>query len=280
MIGRVEITSRPVWRSRWAARLRSGLALLVIAILSAAGLRAAVTGPTEPPRVPLPAVPQDLEAEGFAETFARAYLTWDAAHPERHAQGVAPFASAVLESGAGLTVPRGTRQEVVWTAPVQDRRLADGRRLVTVAAQTTAELYYLSVPVGRDRNGFMFVSHYPALVGGPAANPRSQTRGEPEVEDPLLDAVARRAVTNYLARETSDLRADLAPTAVVSLPPAALEVRSVDRVVWAGPRRVAVELRAATGGAELTLRYELDVVKRERWYLRSIQVNPNSKGVT
>jgi hypothetical protein len=108
-------------------------------------------------------------------------------------------------------------------------------------------------------------------------NTKAPLADEPEVEDQRLATVARRTVTNYLGRETTNLQADLDPRAIVSLPPSALMVQSIDAVRWTAARRVAVELDARAGAVVLRLRYELDVVKRDRWYVRSIQVNPTAR---
>jgi hypothetical protein len=264
-------------RSQWLARARQVAAIVVIGILCAAGLRATfASNATSVPNLQV-ASKNDLAAESFAEAFARAYLTWDGDRPEQHEQQVAGFISSALEAGAGFTPPHRGAQSVLWTAAIHDVRLRKQRRLITIAAQTTGPLYYLSVSVERDRNGFLFVPGYPALVGPPATNTEIPSGSEEEVADVGLRAIVRRAVANYLAREEPDLRADLHPRAVVSMPTAELEVRSTDAVTWAAPNRVAVEAQVREGGSQRTLRYELDVIKRDRWYVRSIQVNPTGR---
>jgi hypothetical protein len=277
MSGRVQVLSQPRWRSRWAGRVPKAITLLVVAILCAAGLRAAIAGPPSPPRDRPAIAGNDLSAQGFAEAFARAYLTWDAARPADHERQVAAFISEALDPGAGLSLPRRGAQTVLWTAAVQDRRVGGRGRLVTVAAETTESLLYLSVRVDRDPRGFMFIGRYPALVGPPATNTKAPLPDEPEVEDQRLAIVARRTVTNYLAREATNLQADLEPSAVVSLPPSRLVVRSIDAVQWTAARRVAVEVDARSSSGDWRLRYELDVVKRDRWYVRSIQANPAAR---
>jgi hypothetical protein len=105
---------------------------------------------------------------------------------------------------------------------------------------------------------------------------------EAEVEDADLRAVCDRAVRNYLAGARRNLAADLADGAVVSLPPKRLRVGSVESVNWVAPgRRVAVQVRAEEeDGAVWMLRYELAVVRHERWYVRQLHVDPRSKGAT
>ncbi len=86
-------------------------------------------------------------------------------------------------------------------------------------------------------------------------------------------------MTNYLAGERTDLLADLDPAAVVSLPTAALEVRSLRSITKAAGDRVAVEVVAADeAGTQWTLRYELTVVHRDRWYVRAIEPDPVAAG--
>ena len=55
--------------------------------------------------------------------------------------------------------------------------------------------------------------------------------------------MAARAITNYLRREGANLRADLDREAVVALPAAQLEVKSIDSISRVRPGRIAVEAR-------------------------------------
>jgi len=280
----VSTESATVRRSLRQTRVRANLPRYavwgVIAILALAGVRAIVSGPPPTPPAPTVEAPGDLAAESFAEAFTRAYLTWDPDAPEQREQRVATYASGELDAGAGLSPPADAAQEVQWTATVDDRREGPRRRTITVQAQTSDELVYVAVPVERDKRGFLFVAGYPALVGAPAVNTAASARVEPEIEDTGLEAVARRAITNYLAGELIDLRADLAPNARVSLPERKLKVISIDAVTWAKPNeRVAVQLDARGEDNTLwTLRYELGVRRTERWYVRSVSVDPTSGG--
>lgn len=273
MSDRERQVTRSLWRARAAARAPKALAVATIAVLCLVGLRSALAAPSRVSGSARTVASQNLAAESFAEAFARAYLTWDGS--ERHARRVAAFVSDDFDAGAGLSLPRH-RQQVLWTSVVQDRPVAGNRREVTVAVDTNAGPYYLSVPVEREEHGLV-VPNYPALVGALPAATHSAASDEPEVEDTGLRSVVRRAVTNYLAREGVNLRADLDPSAVVALPPRALAVHDVDAITWAGARRVAVQVRAEGVGATWALRYELDVVRRERWYVRSIDTNPRER---
>lgn len=275
------LTTRSLRSARARALAPRAVLYFFVFVLCVAGLRAAVEGPPEParqaPRAAAPAT--DLAASSFAEAFARVYLTWEDDRLEPRQRRLESYLSEQLDEDGGLTPARDSSQEVVWTAALGTRPSGE-RTLVTVAAQTTGELLYLTVPVGRDRRGFMYVAAYPAFVGPPATTSDDDAEAEDEVEDPKLVAVVERAVTNYLARANRNLLADLTPGAVVSLPPTPLRVDDIDRVTWVEPsRRAAVELVAEDdGGNSWTLRYELDVRKRDRWYVRSLQVDPTYEG--
>jgi hypothetical protein len=186
---------------------------------------------------------------------------------------MAGYLSDELDLSAGVEPARA--QEVRWTAVVGVRR-SGARQVVTVAADAGGGSYHLAVPVERDADGLLAVVGYPALVGPPPAGLDRPASGEEEVADPQLRAVCERALRNYLAGDRDDLLADLDPDAVVSLPEQRLELGAVDELTRVGPDRVAAELNASGDGAAWTLRYELDVVRRERWYVRAISTDPTA----
>lgn len=276
MTGRVDVVARSARTTRALAHGPRLLVLSALGLLAIAGARSAVAGPEAPqPVARASALAQDLPAQGFAQSFVRAYLTWDARSPERHASQVAPYISRTLDPGAGLQVPERGSQQVLWTAAVQDRAAAPRGRVITVAAQTTRSLLHLAVAVQRNGRGLLVVPRYPSIVGPPVSDPTQRVQTEDEVGDGPLSSVARRTVTNYLAGERDNLRADLDRAAVVSMPSAPLEVRSVQAVTWAAPRVVAVTVNAeSSDGASSVLRYELSVIRRDRWYVRAISTDP------
>jgi hypothetical protein len=254
-----------------------------MALLAALGLRALVAGPPAAP-APVRTVVrggEDITAQGFAQAFVRAYLSWDGRQREEHERQVAPFLAGALPPDGGLRPPDGERQEVLWTAAIQDRPTGPGARTVTVAAQTSRQLLYVAVPVQRTRRGFLLVPRYPALVGPLVSEPSAAVGPEEPVQDPAVRDVAVRAVTNYLEGQRDDLLADLDPRAVVSLPARPIRLSSVQEVSWARPgRRVAVEVTAGDmDGVEWTLRYELDMVRHDRWYVRTVQTDPTAREV-
>lgn len=264
-------------RVRWAARAPRLVAIALVAVLAVAGLRAAVAPPPAQHVVVRAPMGGDVRVEGFAQAFARAYLSWDARRPEQREGRLASFLSAGIDPDAGYLPPDTGSEVVVWTAAVQNAPSQVGRTVV-VAVETTRRTAHLAVPIARDERGFLFVATYPAFVGGPATNTRAELPADEEVEDEALRRVVSRALRNYLERSVSNLRADLDPHAVVSLPDAAMRVRSVQEVTTAEEGRVAALVSVSDpAGGELTLRYELRVVRRDRWYVRSIAVDPTGR---
>jgi hypothetical protein len=130
----------------------------------------------------------------------------------------------------------------------------------------------------RDRRGFLGIADFPALVGPPPTDPvdaakRPATRS---VDDTALVIVVERAARNYLAGNRDNLLADLTPDAVVSLPERRLRVTDVQDVTWLEPSTtVGLELQAQdAAGDTWTLRYALSVRRSDRWYVRSIHLDP------
>jgi hypothetical protein len=278
---RIARAVRPARATRRLARAPGTVAAVALVLLAAVGVKATLAPratSTTPTRAPA-AGARDITEQGFAQGFARAYLSWDARQPDQHQRQVAAFLSGALDGDGGLQVPARGQQQVLWTTAIQDQPDTHGDRLITVAAQTTRQLLYLAVPVHRTSRGFLVVPRYPALVGPPVSDPGAEPVEERDVGDGALRAVAQRAVTNYLAGEQTDLLADLDPAAVVSLPTAVLDVTSVHSITKAAGDRVAVEVTAADdAGIQWTLRYELAVVHRDRWYVRAIEPDPVAAG--
>ena len=183
------IARRPLWR----IRLARGLPRYVVYVLALAGALASARFALDPPRAALPAAllrrpaAEDLAAEGFATLFARAYLTWEAQHPEAREHALAPFVGPGIDGDAGLQPPAGGEQRVQWTQVVQQRSPQAGEIVYTVAADTdTAGLLYLTVSILRKPGGELALAGYPAFVGPPASGP-AQTGADGrlrEVSDP------------------------------------------------------------------------------------------------
>jgi hypothetical protein len=287
----VRIATRPLWQIRamreWPRYLLSAAAV--------AGLAASARFAIDPPRpqaprvaAHIPAAP-DLAAEDFAVRFARSYLTWNGAEPQAHEDALAPFVGPGIDPDAGLQPPTNGEQRVEWAEVVQERELeseparpGSPEHVYTVAAQTDdAGLLYLTVSVVRTAEGSLALGGYPAFVGAPASGP-AQTQAQAhlrEVAEPALATVVGRALRNYLAASASELAADLTANAHVSLPAAALNLESLQRLDWApGAGTVLAVVAAADArGAHYTLAYELEVARVQgRWEISAIQMDPDT----
>ena len=281
-VAAVTVTTRPLWRTRLARELPRMLLLGV----SFAGLAASARYAIAPPHPPTPVraqvatPPRDLAAEGFAQLFARRYLSWEADDPEAHQRALAAYVGAGMEPGAGLQTPSGGEEQVQWTEVVQERTAAPAElRVYTVAAQTdSAGLVYLTVSVARTRSGVLELAGYPAFVGAPVAGSASGGGALSEVSDAALQTVVERALRNYLADSAAELAADLTSAARVSLPAQALRLESVQRLDWSpeGGQAVSATVQAQDArGARYTLAYALDVTRvAGRWEIAAIQMNP------
>ena len=277
----VSISVHPLWR----LRITQELPRYLLYAACAAGLLASARFAIAPPRPRLPPAiaaspPPDLAAEGYASLFARRYLTWDAARPQSSQRELSSFLGPGSDSDGGLRLPAAGEQRVEWAEVVQGRELTRGEDVYTVAAQTdTAGLLHLTVRVVRRADGSVAIDGYPAFVGAPASGPAQLQTGQAEVGDPQLAIVVERALRNYLAQSPSELAADLASGARVSLPELALSLESVLHLAWSPDRRSVRALVAArdTRGVQYTLDYELDVtVAGGRWEVGAIQMNPDT----
>jgi hypothetical protein len=270
----------------WRIRLVRELPRYLLQALTLAGLLASIRFAIDPPRQviahPLTSssAAVDPAAEGFAELFARRYLTWDSREPEAHRLALAPFLSSSMEVEGGLRPPESGEQQVQWTQVVQSRELTSGVHVYTVAVQTDpVGLLYLTVEVTHRQGGQLALAGYPAFVGAPASSAAMLPEHLHEVEGPALKTVVARALRNYLAGSESELAADLTASARVALPGLTLALESVDSVEWttAGRSVLAVVRASDARGTQYTLGYELDVVADTgRWEISAIQMSPDS----
>lgn len=266
------------------ARLRASapqyLLLAALGVLVALGLKGLIWPPAVPPS-PRPPVSADAPSEDFALQFTRAYLNYDAKHPGRRAQALAPFLPEQLARDGGLGVMRG-RQRVLWAQVASDQPALVGGRVVTVAARVSTQRLpvYLAVTVRHRRGGSLELAGYPSFVGAPAVSTEAQVDTLLAVEDRGVTAVVARVLRNYLGASIPNLKADLTPDAAVSLPTLALTVRSIDRVQWVDGRASGAVVATVTAedarGATYTLTYELGIAYRERPYVAFVEVIPTA----
>lgn len=268
----IEVTSQRFAASRWAARAPRLAAVGASAVLAVAGLRGAFADAPAPAVAPARTDVRDTVTEAVAQEFARDYLTLDVA--DRDTERLLKY-GAHIEAPRG---PRGLRRGVEWTA-VSGVSRRGRSSTVTVIAGTSRGRLALAVEIERAPNGVRRVATQPALVAVPMlGSARSVTRRP--VDDAALTVVIRRALKNYLARDTADLSADLAPGVAPLTPPAALRLRSVDAVTWvASPRRVAADVRVVDADRiAQRLSYQLTVQRRGgRWLVLAVHDNPDSE---
>jgi Conjugative transposon protein TcpC len=274
------IEQRSMRSARLSARAPRWALLTVCAVLSLKGLVGIVRPAPAPvvvgaPRSAPATVP--VGAAGFAEGFVRAYLSYDVAAPERRELALRPYVGGDLDEQAGFSVPLRGAQRATWTATVGQRRLDATHTAVTVAAALDGadELRHLAVVVARDRSGALAVTAPPAVVGVPATPPAPRGRDGDDVEDESLRAVVARALGNFLAGQRENLRADLAPGARMPVPAERLRLTDVTKLSDLGRGQVAALVVAedARGGV-YTLRYELAVTRRDRWYVAGLLTHP------
>jgi hypothetical protein len=265
---------------RWSRSYNAMLLAAVLVVLGAFGVWRQI----DPPRalvVDVPTLtPVDLPGEAYAQQFAAAYLAWSSSAPQVRTQALAEFVGGgQIDSGFGFQPPTSGSRTVSSTQVVQSFELPDNESEYVVGAVTQPDgLLYLAVVVGRHADGSLGVVGYPALVGAPlTGDPISPPPGT-TVEDAALQGVVQRALGNFLAGSSSDLAADLDPSAVVSLPGQTLHLQQLQSLVWAQPGRsvLATVLVRDPHGAQLTLTYQLGVELENRWFVTGIQTSPTA----
>jgi len=277
----MNVTVTNLKQAQLRARAPRVLFYVFILILCLSGLRSILGGPAEataPRAVAAPAT--DWTATAYAQDFARAYLTWGVAEPQaEREERLAPYLASDLDPTGGVRPAEGADQAVAWTSVVGVRRVGD-REIVTVHVGTSNRPLYLAVPVDRTEDGRLGIPGYPAIVGPPASDTRARDVDEPRVDDGSLRGVVERALRNYLALNRDDLLADLTAGALVAPPAEPLTLDRVEDVTWVDEgRRVAVQATAKDAQeTQLTLRYELDVTKADRWFVRSVHIDPTFGG--
>ncbi len=288
--------------ARWQARAPRAAVMALAVVLSLLGLRQLLAGPPAPAPTPPPDQTPLIAISGLAQTFARAYLTYDGGSPEAHDRALAALPHGEIPPDAGLTVPPGASQRILWTtavsvepdgphqwnATVAVAVATDGQPAVLRDRQSVA-LRYLVVPVTEARPGGLAIAGYPALVAMPAwaaipdartASPAPRGASIVPLSDSRLTALVRRALASYLAGRCDALTADLLPGTAVPCQALGLRLLAVERLGWLAFGRELGALVTARDARGVTyeLRYELAVVRRGRWYVAALE--PPQKGAS
>lgn len=269
--GRVDRLRSSARYGRLRARLPRYAFLAAVVFLCALGMRSLFipAGSNSDLSAP-PGPPVDYAEQSFALTFARAYLTYDAANPELHEAELAALVPDDLGVEAGFTPPATGSQTVEWAQIAQAQRPLAGGVILTVAAKvsTAASPVYLSVPVARGKGGAIHLSGYPSFVGPPLAAAPAVTDQEGQgVEDDDVEALVERALSNYLVGDGENLAADLAGAATVTLPTNRLTLAAMEELEWVpgaeGSAVLATVDVTDDQGGRYTLRYEVGVRRLE-----------------
>src|SRR4051812_2410735 len=203
-----------------------------------AGLAASARFLVAPPRPivrTVAGVREDHGVQAAAVAFARASLELDGQKPDRARAALTAVTGEEAAAQVAPDVPPLVRQRVRWADVVSDRVVTGRVHSVVVAADTDRRgMVHVAVDVERRGDGALRLVGAPALVGGPIldklnADPDAR---RPEVADPGLSEVSRRALDNYLAGNARNLAADLSATARVSLPDLSLRLERMSDLRW------------------------------------------------
>jgi hypothetical protein len=155
--------------------------------------------------------------------------------------------------------------------------------LITVAATlaTGGQLgtRWLTVPVARDQAGGVVVDDLPSFAAGPARARVAAREDEPLMgadRGPIAD-VLTRFLRGYLAGDSGALDYLTAPGTRIAAASARLELLSLTSVLRSGAadrgrRSVLVTVHARDLGSRALymLRYRIALVRRDRWYVATL----------
>jgi hypothetical protein len=225
----------------------------------------------------------DADAQAFAVSFARAYLTWAPGRQEWVAPALRPYLAPGLSEDAGLRVPERGPPQIVDEATVARTQAIDSRRgLVTVATTVSSRVVttrYLSVPIARDAHGGLAVYQHPSFVPPPARADVEAPAPEPlePAEEARIEALLERFFPVFFSGPTQQLDYFLSPGTRVRALPERYELLDLVAVEQARGGRSArrtvladVEVRDRDSGASFDLTYRVALERRDRWYVTGL----------
>lgn len=247
-----------------------------VALLLVRGLVSAVAGsPEGEPTVHRSASGAEDTVDAAAVRFARTYLE------DPSPQALQPFLAAGARIGAGRP-PSASGAEIAQAEVVRSSEVGDGRVIVTVACELRdSRTLYLAVPIVRFGAGEVAVLGAPSIVAVPAVAGADPERPQP-IAGPdagAIEALLAKFLPAYLsAGEESDLSYYLAPGAGVIPLGGAYELLGASGLSQLGSGEGAVrtviaatQVRDPASGGSYPLAYRLQLVKRGRWYVQSVQ---------
>jgi hypothetical protein len=247
-----------------------------VALLLARGLVSVVADSAEgEPAVHRSAAGSEDAVEAAAVRFARAYLE------DPSPQALQPFLATGARIGAGGPPPAPAPGGAP-AAGVRSSEVGDGRVIVTVACELRdSRTLYLAVPIVRFRAGEVAVLGAPSIVAVPAVAGADPARPQP-IAGPgaaQIEALVAKFLPAYLAAgEASDLSYYLAAGAAVIPLGGTYQLLGVSGVSQLGSGEGAqrtviadAQVRDPVAGGSYPLAYRLQLVRRGRWYVRSVK---------
>jgi hypothetical protein len=269
---------------RWVLWAGLGLIVVLLLLFAARGIGASRRA-TQPADGGAGVAFPDAEAQAFAASFARLYLTYAPWTVDAQRAALQPMMRSGLDAGNAVAPqPGGDAQRVVAVWPARSKDLGGGHGRVTLACLVVSggqtRTMYLAVPIGRDARGGLAVEDWPAPVSPPRHGDPS---GSDEVD--LTDAAAQpikdllgRFMPAYLAGQPVPPQF-IAPGGSVDPLEHAYELREIVGMTQAGPPTavgrivlVTVRINDTTTTTQFTARYRVLVAKPfDRWLIKRIQ---------
>lgn len=250
---------------------------IVLALLLVRGVGAVLAEPQKSAAVgDVASTAADQASSALAVRFARTYIE------DPSPRALAPFLAEGARVGGGRQAA-GVDSGVAQAEVSGTQRLGGGREIRTVACELRdGRTVYVAVPISRLGAGEVAVTGAPWVVAAPSTAGVVAERPRP-IAGP--DAVAIRSLVEkfipaYLsARSPRDLSYLLSPGASVIPLAGSFELLGAAGAVsqlgdGEGARRtvvVACRLRDPGSGAVYRLAYRLGVIKRNRWYVESVE---------
>lgn len=275
---RQEVTSKVTSHNSSARSVLRGVGRVAIwTVLALLLVRGVLAGPAREASAPNPGPGSgtDQNTSAFAVRFARAYLS------DPTGEALSPFLAEGVQIGGGRPPHEGG---LVSQAEVSEtKQLGGGRAILTVACELRdSRTLYLAVPIVRTEAGEVAALGAPSIVADPGgAEVDSEERPQPlsGADSGAIEALAAKFLPAYIASsEAADLAYFL--TAGVEVQPlgGTFELAAISGVEQLGSGEgdnrevlVAARLTDTASRATYPVVYRLELVRRDRWYVRAIE---------
>lgn len=281
-------------RTRGHALKQCGRALLWLLVLVLLARGAASLVGTGAPRATAtavteratPAVPDPVRA--FAIAFARDYLAYDPARPDRSEQ-LRDYATTEIAQAIVPDRPPDAPKVGVDALSVSGAVANQHRYLVTVNVRVSTRdrpvWRQLGVSVADVPGGGLVVDELPSLVAAPARGdlPQGEPPGE-ALSDPQITGMLERFFSDYLAGDAAAIASGpAAPGVRLGATTGGLVFQDLTglRALPGAPRgeqdaTVSVRAKDRTSHATFGLHYRLRLRHGDRWYVA--EINPREGG--